>query len=92
MVKIGKYNYELSTRPTKKLMTVVSGKKIHFGSVGMQHFDDKTHLRPKNESHKDLERKRSYLSRAKGIKNKQKELTKDKPTSSNYHAIRILWT
>ena len=42
MVKIGKYNYEKSTNPKKKLMVVVNGKKIHFGSRDMEHFKDKT--------------------------------------------------
>jgi hypothetical protein len=31
MVKVGNYNYELSTKKDKKLMTVVNGKTIHFG-------------------------------------------------------------
>jgi len=37
MVKVGKYNYEKSTRKDKKLMTVVNGKTIHFGNSSMQH-------------------------------------------------------
>ena len=38
MKKIGKYTYEKSTRKDKKLMTVVDGKKVHFGFPKMQHF------------------------------------------------------
>ena len=41
MKKIGKYTYEKSTRKDKKLMTVVDGKKVHFGFPKMQHFKDK---------------------------------------------------
>ena len=46
MVKVGKYNYEKSTKPDKKLMVVVEkdGKKrtIHFGARSMEHFKDRT--------------------------------------------------
>ena len=42
MVKIGKYDYKLSTRKDKKLMTEVNGKVIHFGQQGYEHFFDKT--------------------------------------------------
>ena len=30
-IKVGKYRYQKSTRPGKKLMTVVKGRTIHFG-------------------------------------------------------------
>ena len=40
MKKIGKYTYEKSTRKDKKLMTVVDGKKVHFGFPKMQQFKD----------------------------------------------------
>lgn len=42
-------------------------------------------------SHKDKERRRRYLARAAGIKDKQKRLTKDNPLSANYWSMRILW-
>ena len=41
-MKIGKYNYEKSTRKGKKLMTEVNGKTIHFGDASMEQFKDKT--------------------------------------------------
>lgn len=44
MVKIGKYNYEKSTRKDKKLMTIVNGRRIHFGAKNMQHYKDKTKI------------------------------------------------
>lgn len=90
MVKIGKYNYEKSTRKDKKLMTVVNGKKIHFGNPDYQHYRDRTGIW-KSLDHNDKERRKSYLSRAKGIKDKNGDLTWKNPESPNYHAIRILW-
>lgn len=89
-MKIGKYNYEKSTRKDKKLMTEVDGKKVHFGNPNYQHFKDKTGIWKKLD-HNDPERRKNYLSRAGGIKNKEGKLTKYIPSSPNYHAIRILW-
>jgi len=82
--------YEKSTRPDKKLMVVVNGKTIHFGSSKMQHYRDKTGIW-KSKDHNDKERRKSYLARTAGIKNKKGELTKDNPKYANYHARRILW-
>tara|TARA_R110002074_G_scaffold388686_2_gene571518 strand:+ start:1380 stop:1652 length:273 start_codon:yes stop_codon:yes gene_type:complete len=90
MVKIGKYNYEKSTNPKKKLMVIVYNKKIHFGSRDMEHFKDKTGIW-KNKDHNDIKRRKNYLTRSAGIKRKNGELTKDDPSSSNYHSRRILW-
>ena len=89
-MKIGKYNYEKSTRKDKKLMTIVDGKKVHFGNPNYQHFKDKTGIWKKLD-HNDPERRKNYLNRASGIRNKEGKLTKDIPSSANYHAIRILW-
>ena len=74
-----------STRKNKKFSVYVmkDGKKrlIHFGQSGFQDFTQ----------HKDEKRRKSYLKRAKGIKNKKGELTwKDKNTS-NYWSIKYLW-
>ena len=90
MVKIGKYNYEKSTNPKKKLMVIVDGKKIHFGSRAMEHFKDKTGIWS-NKDHNDPVRRKNYLSRSAGIKKKDGSLTKDDPMSANYHSRRILW-
>ncbi len=90
--KIGKYTYELSTAKNKKLMTIVNGKKIHFGDIRLEHFKDKTGLLPKSLNHGDKKRQESYLKRSGGIKRKDGTLTKDDPTSPNYHSRRILWT
>ena len=91
MVKIGKYEYQKSTRKGKKLMTVVdNGTTVHFGDSSMQHFKDKTGIW-KHLDHGDKERRKNYLARAKGIKNKKGELTYLNPLSPNWHSYRILW-
>jgi len=90
MVKVGKYDYEKSTRPTKKLMTVVNGKRIHFGDRNSEHYKDKTGIW-KSKDHLDKERRANYRKRASGIKNKKGELTYLDPTTSNYHAYNVLW-
>ncbi len=58
------------------------GKKlIHFGDSKMEDF----------RQHKDQKRRKSYLARAKGIRNKKGELTwKDKNTA-NYWSVHFLW-
>ena len=90
MVKIGKFNYEKSTRKDKKLMVIVDGKKIHFGARNMEHYKDKTGLW-KELDHLDKKRRKNYLARSGGIRNKEGKLTKDIESSHNYHSIRILW-
>jgi len=67
----------------KKYSVYVKGvngsKLIHFGAKGYEVFFQ----------HKDKQRQKSYLARAKGIKNKKGELTwKDKNTS-NYWAVKL---
>lgn len=92
MSKVGKYTYYLSTRKDKKLMVNPDGKKwLHFGQKGYDHFFDKTGLLPTSMNHNDKTRRESYLTRAQGIRDKQKQLTANNPLSSNYHAIKILW-
>ena len=92
-MKIGKYVYEKSSRKDKKLMTVVNGKVVHFGNLkppANQHFKDKTGIY-KSLDHNDPKRRKNYLTRSAGIKDKNGNLTKDNPESPNYHARRILW-
>jgi len=88
-VKIGKYNYEKSDKKNKKLVVIVDDKKIHFGHTSFQHFKDKTGIH-KNLDHGDEKRRKNYLKRSAGQKNKD-GLTKDNPKSANYHARRVLW-
>ncbi len=91
MVKIGKYDYKKSTNSKKKLMVVVNNKTIHFGSRDMEHFKDKTGIW-KSKDHNDDKRRKNYLTRSAGIKRKDGTLTKDDPTSANFHSRKILWS
>jgi len=56
-------------------------KLIHFGDKRYEDF----------RQHKDQKRRKSYLARAKGIRDKQGRLTWKNKNSKNYWAIRILW-
>ncbi len=91
MVKIGSYNYELSDKKDKKLMVIVNNKKIHFGQIGYDHFFDRSGLLDKKLNHKDEKRRKLYLKRSKGIKDKKGNLTYKSPESANFHSINILW-
>jgi hypothetical protein len=57
----------------------------------MEHFKDKTGLLPKSLNHGDKERRKNYLTRTAKIKDGKGKLTKDNPSSANYHARRVLW-
>lgn len=74
-----------STKKGKKGMVYVmkDGKKrlIHFGATDYQDFTQ----------HKDPTRKKNYLNRSAGIRNKEGKLTKDDKNSANYYARRWLW-
>lgn len=72
---------ETSTRDSKKYMIVVNGKKIHFGQRGAQDFWD----------HRDKDRRKNYLSRAKGIRDGDGKLTHKRRTSANFYSIELLW-
>lgn len=80
--KLGAESLDYSTRKNNKYMvTLPEGKKVHFGS-------------PKYADyliHKDDERRDRYLSRATKIKNKQGELTHNKPESPNFWSYNLLW-
>lgn len=75
-----------SWRKDKKLVVFVkdnSGKirTIHFGQRDYSDFTQ----------NKDKERRRRYLLRSAGIRDKYGRLTKDNKLSANYWARRILW-
>lgn len=69
----------------KKGMVYVEkeGRKvlIHFGDANMEDYT----------IHKDKKRRRSYLSRASGIRDGQGRLTRDNKNSANYYSIHYLW-
>lgn len=80
--KLGAESLDYSSRKSNKYMvTLPDGKKVHFGS---QQYPDYL-------IHEDSARKERYLARAKKIKNKQGELTYEKPESANYWSVRLLW-
>jgi len=83
-----------STAKNKKYSVYVikDGKKklINFGDTRYQHFKDKIGDYS-NLDHNDKKRQKSYLSRAKGIKNKKGELTYKDKNSANYYAVKYLW-
>ena len=54
-------------------------KKIGFGYKGMQDFSQ----------HGDQARRKSYLARARGIKNKQGQLTYKLKDTANYWAVKL---
>jgi len=74
-----------SDRKNKKKMVLVKKgdkvKVVHFGQKGYQDFTQ----------HKDKKRRKNYLTRSAGIKNKNGKLTKNDPFSPNYWARRELW-
>lgn len=85
--------FEKSTRKNKKYMVISpSGKKIHFGDTRYEHFKDRTPLKLYSHlDHNDKERRKNYLKRAKGIKNKSGDLTYKDKESANYYAVKYLW-
>ncbi len=85
--------FEKSTRKGKKYSVITpSGKKIHFGALGMEQYKDSTGLGLySNLDHGDKKRRKSYLARAKGIKDKNGNLTWKDKESANYYSVHYLW-
>ena len=85
--------FKKSTRKGKKYMVKTpSGRWIHFGALNMEHYKDSTGLGLYNHlNHNDKDRRKRYLARAKGIKNKQGKLTWNNPESANYYSVKYLW-
>jgi len=54
---------------------------VRFGAVGYADFTQ----------HRDPERRRRYLLRSAGIRDRSGRLTKDNPLSPNYWSRRVLW-
>jgi hypothetical protein len=80
--------FKRSTRKNKKYMVKYNGKWIHFGSSAHQQYKDSTGLGLYTHlNHNDKKRRKNYLARAKGIKNKS-YLNKN---SANYYAVNFLW-
>ena len=56
-------------------------KKINFGDSNKKDF----------RQHKDPARRKSYIARSAGIKNKKGQLTKNDKTTANYWSRKYLW-
>jgi hypothetical protein len=85
--------FKKSTRKNKKYMVKVDDKWVHFGDTRYEQFFDKVPLKLYSHlNHNDKERQKRYLARAKGIVDKNGNLTWDDKKSSNYWSIRWLWT
>lgn len=80
-LSLGATDLQRSDRKNSKYYVVYQGKKIHFGH---KDYEDYT-------NHKDEARRASYLKRARGIKDKQGQLTYGDKTKSNFWAINLLW-
>jgi len=71
----------------KKMSVYVKNKEtgkpklIHYGDSSMKDFTQ----------HKDEKRRKSYLARAKGIKDGKGNLTYKDKNSANYWSIKTLW-
>jgi len=85
--------FEKSNRKDKKYKVYYNGKWIHFGSTLYHQYKDTTPLKLySNLDHLDKKRQKSYLSRARGIRDKDGNLTYKDKNSSNYYSIRFLWS
>jgi len=70
----------------KYFVFVKSDNKKGYKKIGFGHKDYQDYTQ-----HKDEKRRTSYLKRAKGIKDKNGNLTWKNKNTANYWAIRYLW-
>jgi hypothetical protein len=75
------HTISVSTRKGKKFVVVVDGREVHFGQLGAEDFWD----------HRDPERRRRYLARARGIRDGKGRLTHTRTASANFWSINLLW-
>ena len=80
-VKLGATEFGKSTNKNKKYYVIYKGKKIHFGHSSYSDFT----------IHKDPERRRRYLARAKKITDGNGKLTWKNKNSPNFWAIHLIW-
>lgn len=85
-------NFKKSTCKGKKYMVLYNNKWIHFGDTSYEQFKDSTPLQLyKHQNHYDPARRKSYLQRAMGIKDKHGNLTYLNKESANYYSVKYLW-
>lgn len=70
--------------PKKKVVLAKKGDEVKMVSFGLRGMDDFT-------QHKNPERRKNYLARSAGIKDKSGKPTKDDPFSANHWARKVLW-
>jgi len=77
------FKYKGTANKKMSVYVMKDGKKtlIHFGDSNMQDF----------RQHKDEKRRKSYLARSGGIRNKQGKLTANDKNSANYWSRKVLW-
>ena len=80
-ISLGAQEIKRSNRKYKKLAVMYNNKWIHFGDNRYMDFTQ----------HKNLERRKSYLKRARGIRDGQGRLTHKNKNKSNFWAINLLW-
>lgn len=91
MATVDGYDYFRSNRKGFKLAVDLGDRVVHFGSTAHQHFFDRTGLLDPRYNHLDPVRRRNYLRRSAGIRDKNGRLTAADPYSANFHARRVLW-
>lgn len=85
--------FEKSSRKRKKYSVMYNGRKIHFGDKLFTQFKDTTGLGIYSHlDNLDKKRRKNYLSRAMGIKDKNGKLTYKDKSSPNYYSIKYLWS
>ena len=80
-LSLGATEFAESKVKNKKYYVVYNGKKINFGHSAYEDFT----------THKDPERRKRYLARAKKITDKNGRLTWNNKNTANYWAISLLW-
>ena len=91
------YKIFKSTSKNKKYSVYVKGdngktKLINFGDTRFENYKDTTPLKLYSHlNHNDPIRRDRYLQRAKGIKDKQGNLTWKDKNSANYYSVKYLW-
>ena len=84
--------FKKSTRKNKKYMVKVDDKWVHFGDTRYQQFSDKVPLKLYSHlNHNNKERQKKYIARAKGIVDKNGNLTWNDKESANYYSVKFLW-
>lgn len=77
------FKYKGNSKFKMSVYVLKDGKKrlIHFGHSDYEDY----------RQHKDDKRRKNYLARARGIKNKKGELTYKNKNSANYWSVKYLW-